>query len=106
MAFASSFARVWPRPEPQSGQHFGRDCRRKPQRHGQRRGQLHTPVHVHTVGLDQGVPEQKVAAQLCSLAPMRVLYLTSSKKGKAHLSFDRYQLTSSTPFIVPTCRPV
>jgi hypothetical protein len=61
-----------------------------------------TSVHILTVDLDLGVTEQEVAAQLYTLAPMRVLYLTSSKKGKAQLSSDSDQLTSSTPVIVPT----
>ena len=63
---------------------------------------LDTQLPTVVVDLDSGVTEQECAAQLYTLAPMRILFLTSSKKGKAELSSESQQPTSSTPAIVPT----
>lgn len=55
-----------------------------------------------TVDLDLGVSEQECASQLYTLAPTRVMYLTSTKKGKAELFSDSDEAVSSTPVIVPS----
>lgn len=55
-----------------------------------------------TVDLDLGVSEQECASQLYTLAPTRVMYLTSSKKGKVDLFSDSDEPVSSTPVIVPS----
>jgi len=66
------------------------------------RCQLDGQLPTLTVDLDLGVTEQECAEQLYTLAPMRVLYLTSSKKGRAELAADSGGATSSTPVIMAT----